>query len=74
MLWILQRIIAQQRNTFRLMESNVETYYVETCGRTYFRVEDNVIHAHGKRITMPKQKLLDFIATAKELGIIAGKL
>ena len=57
-----------------LMESNVETYYMETCGRTYFRVEDNVIHAHGKRITMPKQKLLDFIATAKELGIIAGKL
>ena len=70
MLWILQRIIAQQRNTFSLME----TYYVETCGRTYFNVEDNVIHAHGKRITMPKQKLLDFIATAKELGIIAGKL
>ena len=56
------------------MESNVETYYVETCGRTYFNVEDNVIHAHKKRITMPKQKLLDFIATAKELGIIAGKL
>lgn len=56
------------------MESNVETYYVETCGRTYFNVEDNVIQAHGKRITMPKQKLLDFIATAKELGIIAGKL
>lgn len=41
------------------------TYYVETRGRTYFRVEDNVIHAHGKRITMLKQKLLDFIATAK---------
>lgn len=56
------------------MESNVETFYVETCGRTYFNVEDNVIHAHGNRITMPKQKLLDFIATAKELGIIAGKL
>ena len=56
------------------MESNVETYYVETCGRAYFNVEDNVIQAHGKRITMPKQKLLDFIATAKELGIIAGKL
>lgn len=50
----------------------METYYVETCGRTYFNVEDNVIHAHGKRITMPKQKLLDFIATAKELGERAG--
>lgn len=49
------------------MESNVETYYVETFGRTYFNVEYNVIHAQGKRITMPKQKLLDFIATAKEL-------
>lgn len=56
------------------METNVETYYVETCGRTYFNVEDNLIYAHGKYITMPKQKLLDFIATAKELGIIAGKL
>lgn len=56
------------------MESNVETYYVETCGRTYFSVEDNVIRARDKRITMPKQKLMDFIATAKELGIIAGKL
>lgn len=33
----------------------METYYVETCGRTYFNVEDNVIHAHGKR--MSKQKL-----------------
>ena len=32
----------------------METYYIETCGRTYFNVEDNVIHAHGKRITMPK--------------------
>lgn len=29
---------------------------------------------NGWTDTMPKQKLLDFIATAKELGIIAGKL
>lgn len=54
----------------------ITTYYVDFgVGTVYFQaIDDNTIVCHDKQVTMPLQRFIDFINTAKELGLKAGKL
>lgn len=67
-------------NTIKIreMEENqVQTYYYIDFGggSTYFKVIDsNTIVCRDKAVTMPLQRFIDFINTARELGLNAGKL
>lgn len=52
-----------------------ETYYIDFGGgTTYFHVVDGIVICHDKNTNVPYDKLLSFIAVAKELGMKAGKL
>lgn len=54
------------------MES--EIYYINMDGNIYFKVEDGVVYSRGKKTNVSPDKLSDFLAIAKELGFITGKL
>lgn len=54
------------------MES--EICYIDTYGKAYFKVEDGVVCSQGKQTSVSPDKLSDFLAIAKELGFITGKL
>lgn len=58
------------------MEQRIEIYKIDFgSGSIYFQVlNDNEVVCLDKTVTMPKQRLLDFIATAKVLGLNAGKI
>lgn len=54
-----------------------ETYYIDYGAATvYYHVTDDntVIRSDGTAVTMPRHRLLDYLATARELGHKAGKL
>lgn len=59
-----------------IMEQTNTIYYINFGGGTiYFKVVDNnTIVCYDKSITMPLQRFIDFINTAKELGLKAGIL
>lgn len=54
------------------MES--EIYYINMDGYIYFKVEDGVVCSQDKKTDVSPDKLSDFLAIAKELGFITGKL
>ena len=54
------------------MES--EICYLDTYGRAYFKVEDGVVYSRDRKTDVSPDKLSDFLAIAKELGFITGKL
>jgi hypothetical protein len=54
------------------MES--EIYYINMDDNIYFKVEDGVVYSQGKKTDVSPDKLSDFLAIAKELGFITGKL
>lgn len=54
------------------MES--EIYFIYMNGNSYFKVEDGVVYSQGKKTSVSPDKLSDFLAIAKELGFITGKL
>lgn len=54
------------------MES--ELYFIHMDGNNYFKVEDGVVYSRGKKTNVSPDKLSDFLAIAKELGFITGKL
>lgn len=58
------------------MEQRIEIYKIDFgTGSIYFQtLNDNEVVCLDKTVTMPKQRLLDFIATAKVLGLNAGKV
>lgn len=58
------------------MEETQIYYYIDFGGgTTYFKVIDsNTVVCHDRAVTMPLQRFIDFINTAKELGLNAGKL
>ena len=53
-----------------------DIYYVDTGQQTtYFTIaDDNTIIAPMGRVTMPRARFIDFINTARVLGLKAGKL
>lgn len=51
-----------------------EIYFVHMDGNIYFKVEDGVVYSRGKKTDVSPDKLSDFLAIAKELGFITGKL
>lgn len=54
------------------MES--EIYYINMDDNICFKVEDGVVYSQGKKTDVSPDKLSDFLAIAKELGFITGKL
>lgn len=58
------------------MEQRIEIYKIDfSSGSIYFQVlNDNEVVCRDRTVTMPRQRLLDFIATAKVLGLGAGKV
>lgn len=57
------------------MEQTIETYYVDFgTAKAYFtlRGESQCTSTAGTH-TIPRQRLLDFIATAQALGLKAGR-
>ena len=62
------------------METNenaaAETYWLDLgTTKVYYHVTgDNTVAVRGKSITISRQRLLDFLATARELGHKTGKL
>lgn len=60
----------------KLMQTRKEIYYVDFGqGSTYITaLDEQQCECHGKAVTLPRQRLLDFIATAQVLGLKAGKL
>lgn len=57
------------------MEQNIETYYVDFgTAKAWFtlRGDSQCTTAAGTH-TIPRQRLLDFIATAQALGLNAGR-
>jgi len=58
------------------MEQEKETYYVgdEQSTRYFSIVDDNTVKHGDCRISIPRERFMDFIATAKVLGLKAGKI
>lgn len=56
------------------MNVNSEIYYLDTGGKAYFKVEDGVVYSRDRKTDVSPDKLSDFLAIAKELGFITGKL
>lgn len=58
------------------MNTPNDIYYVDTGQQTiYFAIaDDNTIIAPTGRVTMPRARFIDFINTARVLGLKAGKL
>jgi putative heme iron utilization protein len=54
------------------MES--EIYFVNMDGNIYFKVVDGVVYSRDRKTDVSPDKLSDFLAIAKELGFITGKL
>lgn len=54
------------------MESEIN--YINMDGNIYFKVEDGVVYSCDRKTDVSPDKLSDFLAIAKELGFITGKL
>lgn len=60
-----------------IMEDRQEIYYVDYgAGKVYYRTvgENLVERVGGLTATMPREKFLDYLATARVLGHKAGRL
>lgn len=60
-----------------MTNDNIDAYYRLDTGDSavYFKVlSDTEIACGGKTVTMPIGKFLDFIHTANELGLKAGRV
>lgn len=52
-----------------------DIYYLETShGRVYFAIRDALVQCDGTPTKVPEDKLILFLAIAKELGMKGGKL
>lgn len=52
-----------------------DIYYLETYhGRAYFAIRDGLVQCDGTPTKVPEDKLIDFLAIARELGMKGGKL
>lgn len=53
-----------------------EIYYVgdEQSTRYFHIVDDNTVEHGDRLISIPRERFMDFIATAKVLGLKAGKV
>ena len=53
-----------------------EIYFVgdELSTRYFHVIDENTVEQGGQRIGIPRERFLDFIATARVLGLKAGKL
>lgn len=58
------------------MGNNTEIYFVDYgASKVYYTLsDDNTIVTQGRTVTLPKEKFLDFLATAKVLGYKTGRL
>lgn len=56
--------------------NNEEIYYLRIAsGTVYLKiVDDNTVDVRGDRITLQRVKLMDFLETARLLGLKAGRL
>lgn len=59
-----------------IMEDRHEIYYVDYgAAKVYYRMDgDNAVCVQDRRVTMPREKFLDYLATARVLGHKTGKL
>lgn len=51
-----------------------EIYFVNMGGNIHFKVVDGVVYSRDRKTDVSPDKLSDFLAIAKELGFITGKL
>ena len=53
-----------------------DIYYLETShhGRVYFTIRDGLVQCDGTPTKVPPDKLILFLAIARELGMKGGKL
>lgn len=52
-----------------------EIYFIDTGrSRVYFNVTDGVVSCHDKSTPVSYDKFITFIQTARELGLMAGKI
>lgn len=53
-----------------------DIYYLENShhGRVYFTIRDGLVQCDGTPTKVPEDKLIDFLAIAKELGMKGVKL
>lgn len=53
-----------------------DIYYLENShhGRVYFTIRDGLVQCDGTPTKVPEDKLIDFLAIARELGMKGGKL
>lgn len=58
------------------MEDIQETYYVDYgAAKVYYRMDgDSAVCVQDRRVTMPREKFLDYLATARVLGHKSGRL
>lgn len=59
-----------------IVNDNTEIHFVDYgAAKVYYTIQDsNTIYTQGRKITLSRDKFLDFLATAKVLGYNTGKL
>ena len=52
-----------------------DIYYLENShhGRVYFAIRDGLVQCDGTPTKVPEDKLIDFLAIARELGMKGGR-
>lgn len=52
-----------------------DIYYLENShhGRVYFTIRDGLVQCDGTPTKVPEDKLIDFLAIARELGMKGGR-